>query len=74
MVKSPDSALLGNSGEALRVAKETYQENTTTEREILEKLINKLISKMNNDQLNNADLKITPLIEVKEDDTEQTSN
>lgn len=72
LVKSPDSALLGNSGEALIVAKETYQENTTTEREILEKLINKLISKMNNDQLNNADLKITPLIsqEVGEDEAE----
>lgn len=70
LVKSPDSALLGNSGEALKVAKETYQENTTTERDILQKLINKLVSKMNNDQLNNADLKITPLIEVKKDDTE----
>ena len=72
LVKSPDSALLGNSGEALRVAKETYQENTTTEREILQKLINKLISKMNNEQLNNADLKITPLIsqEVGEDEAE----
>ena len=73
LVKSPDSALLGNSGEALRVAKETYQENTTTEREIVEKIINKLVSQMNNEQLNSADLKITPLIEVK-NDTEQASN
>ena len=65
LVKSPDSSLLGNSGEALRVAKETYQENTTTEREIVEKIVNLLVSKMNNEQLNSPDLKITPLISAE---------
>lgn len=72
LVKSPDSALLGNSGESLRVAKETYQENTTTEREIVEHIINKLVSKMNDDQLKQANLTITPLIsdEVGEDEAE----
>lgn len=73
LVKSPDSSLLGNSGEALRVAKETYQENTTTEREIVEKIVNKLVSQMNNEQLKSTDLKITTLISQEVDDDEAES-
>jgi hypothetical protein len=43
LVKSPDSAMLGNSGSALKVAKESYWENTNKERNILETQINDLL-------------------------------
>lgn len=42
LVKSPDSAMLGNSGEAIREAKKMYWENTNKERNILETIINDL--------------------------------
>lgn len=71
LVKSPDSALLGNSGDALNVAKLTYSENTTTERQIVESLINLLVSKMDNEQVNN--LKIKPLISTEVGESEAES-
>lgn len=43
LVKSPDSSLLGNSGEAIRAAKETYWENTTKERELNARLLQSLL-------------------------------
>lgn len=61
LVKSPDSAMFGASGEGLRVAREMYQENTTTERMIVENVINKFTSQL--DQFTTLEvLKITPLI------------
>lgn len=68
LVKSPDSALLGNSGESLRVAKQTYQENTTTERMIVESLINKFTSQISS--FTDEKLVITPLITIKDDTNE----
>jgi hypothetical protein len=65
LVKSPDSSLLGNSGDALRVAKETYWENTTKERELVENLLNdlwKLCSSFNGKALTVQPL-LTPKIE-----------
>lgn len=66
LVKSPDSALLGNSGESLRVAKETYQENTTKERMIVEAVINKFTSQLSMFS-DSGKLTITPLIQIKND-------
>lgn len=66
LVKSPDSALLGNSGDALRVAKETYWENTTKERELVETLLNdlwRLCSSFNGKALTVQPL-LTPKIET----------
>jgi hypothetical protein len=60
LVKSPDSALLGNSGEALKTAKETYWENTWKERNILETIINDLL-KLHN-EYEGGYLFIKPLI------------
>lgn len=40
LVKSPDSALLGNSGEAIKEAKKLYWENTNKERNIVETIVN----------------------------------
>ena len=62
MVRS-DNALFGNSGESLRVMKETYQENTTFERMELEMFLN-YIFKFYKEDL--GEIEITPLIEVKE--------
>lgn len=64
LVKSPDSSLLGNSGDSLRVAKEMYWENTTKERELLERLINDLW-KISSDY-NGQYLSILPLLTPKQ--------
>jgi hypothetical protein len=63
LVKSPDSALLGNSGDALRVAKETYWENTNKERDLLQRIINDLWRKCSS--FNGEALIIKPLLTPK---------
>ena len=65
LVKSPDSALLGNSGDALRVAKETYWENTTKERELVENLLNDLWKLCSS--FNGKILTVQPLLTPKTD-------
>lgn len=61
LVKSPDSSMLGNSGEALRVAKETYQENTTKERDLFVSLLNEVW--VRHQEYNGQLLSVIPLIE-----------
>lgn len=58
LVKSPDSALFSNSGASLTVAKETYQENTTLERKLVETLFNKITTLYGD----STQYTITPLI------------
>lgn len=65
LVKSPDSAMLGNSGEALRVAKETYWENTSKERNIIETLINNLLKIHRDFKESYQYITVTPLITKK---------
>lgn len=67
LVKSPDSAMFGTSGESLRVAREMYQENTTTERMIVENVINKFTSQLNQFTTLGV-LEITPLITAEVDE------
>lgn len=43
LVKNPDNSLFGMNGDALRVAKETYYENCTKERMIVETIVNDLL-------------------------------
>lgn len=45
LVKTNESALFGNSGEAIREMKRTYWENTTKERALLTGIINRLLSR-----------------------------
>ena len=45
-----DSSMFGNSGDALRVMKETYWEDTSKERSLLETILNDLLKKMGNTQ------------------------
>ena len=55
-----DVTMFGNSGEALKEMKFTYQENTTQEREMLEQTINKLLTNFKDF---NKKVKIVPLID-----------
>lgn len=48
LVKSPDSAMFGNSGEAIREAKKLYWENCTKDRNIVEMLVNKVYQTTSN--------------------------
>ncbi|PZR24448.1 MAG: hypothetical protein DI539_00285 [Flavobacterium psychrophilum] len=45
LVKTNESSLFGNSGEAIREMKRTYWENTTKERNLLTSVINQLLSR-----------------------------
>lgn len=45
LVKTNESSLFGNSGEAIREMKRTYWENTTKERALLTSVINQLLEK-----------------------------
>lgn len=47
LVMLADSAMFGTSGEALRIAKETYWENTAKERAILETIVNDFMKLIN---------------------------
>lgn len=46
LVKSPDSAMFGNSGESLNEAKKMYWENTSKERSKLETIINDIVQNL----------------------------
>jgi hypothetical protein len=46
LVKTNDSALFGNSGEAIREMKRTYWENTSKERSLLTATLNRLLTQM----------------------------
>ncbi|MFP9114931.1 hypothetical protein ACLI1A_13425 [Flavobacterium sp. RHBU_3] len=46
LVKTNDSALFGNSGEAIREMKRTYWENTSKDRNLLTRLLNRLLAQM----------------------------
>lgn len=61
LVKSPAAAMFGTSGEGLKVARQMYQENTTTERMIVENVINKFTSQLKQFEALEP-LVITPLI------------
>lgn len=65
LVKSPDSSLLGNSGEAIRVAKETYWENTTKERELNARLLQSLLNLI--PKYKDTKLQVLPLLTAKID-------
>lgn len=45
LVKTNESSLFGNSGEAIREMKRTYWENTTKERNLLTSVINQLLAR-----------------------------
>jgi len=47
LVKSPDSAFFGNSGEALKEAKKSYWQNTNNERSKFVMIINDVLRKLN---------------------------
>lgn len=57
LVKTNESALFGNSGEAIREMKRTYWENTTKERALLTGIINRLLSR----SADFAAIKVEPL-------------
>lgn len=48
LIKTNESSLFGNSGEAIREMKRTYWENTTKERNLLTSVINQLLSRSQN--------------------------
>lgn len=69
LVKSPDSALLGNSGESLNAAKLFFWENTSKERNALETLINDLYQLIPaEDEQQKEYLYIQDLLEAKVDE------
>lgn len=73
LVKSPDSSLLGNSGEAIRVAKETYWENTTKERDLNTRLLQSLLSRI--PKYKDVKLEVLPLLTTDVNpDTAQVEN
>jgi hypothetical protein len=60
LVKSPDSALFGNSGESLKEAKKLYWENTDKERKKFTNILNDVLGYIGLDN----QLKVIPLIDV----------
>lgn len=68
LVKSPDSAMFGNSGEAINEAKKLYWENCSKDRNVVETLINKIYQTTANFKEGDY-LKVLPLIEKKEETT-----
>ena len=46
LVKSPDSAMFGNSGASLLEAKKMYWENTSKERNMLETIVNDIVQNL----------------------------
>lgn len=61
LVKSPDSAMFGNSGESLKEAKKMYWENTSKERNKVETIINDIVQNLPN--WNGNYIFIQPLLE-----------
>ncbi len=43
LVKSPDSALLGNSGESIKTAQQMYWKNCDKDRQVVERIINDIV-------------------------------
>lgn len=43
LVKSPDSALLGNSGESIKTAQQMYWKNCDKDRQIVERIVNDIV-------------------------------
>jgi hypothetical protein len=66
LVKSPDSALLGNSGEALKEAQKIYWKNTNKERSIIEGILTEFYNRINPE--NKIEIKVIPLVEDKIDE------
>ena len=64
-----DSALFSNSGEALQVMKETYQEDTIEERNAVEEFINFIFKNYKEDL---GRIEIIPLIDVDNTETKPT--
>lgn len=62
LVKTNDSSLFGNSGEAIREMKRTYWENTTKERSLLTSVINQLLQRSQD----YASLVVQPLKLIKD--------
>lgn len=60
LVKSPDAAMFGNSGESLKEAKKMYWENTSKERNKLETIINDIVQNLPN--WNGKYIFVSPLI------------
>jgi hypothetical protein len=69
LVKSPDSSLFGNSGEALREAKKTYWENTEKERNRFVKILNKVLKHVGVEK----EVNVIPLIDVNNNKTNNES-
>jgi len=67
LVKSPDSALLGNSGESLKEAKRTYWENTEKERNKFLTILNEVLGYIGLDN----QLEVIPLIDVNSNQNNQ---
>lgn len=65
-----DNTLFGNNGDSLRVMKETYQENTSQERNLIENMVKKL---MKNFKDFSGALEIIPLITIKPN-ADETNN
>ena len=57
LIKTNETSLFGNSGEAIREMKRTYWENTTKERSLLTSVINRLLEKSQD----HSSLKVQPL-------------
>jgi len=71
LVKSPESSLLGNSGESLREAKRLYWENTEKERNKFTNILNEVLGYIGLDN----QLEVIPLIDVNiNKDNQQTAD
>ena len=57
LIKTNETSLFGNSGEAIREMKRTYWENTTKDRSLLTSVINRLLEKSQD----HSNIKIQPL-------------
>ena len=71
LVKSPDSAMLGNSGEAMREAKKLYWENTENDRSKFTTIINDVLGYIGLE----TEVTVIPLIDVSiNKDNKQTAD
>lgn len=71
LVRSENS-MFGNSGEMLRVMKETYQQNVRMEREQVEFIINRLMKLFKDPK---EDIELIPLFEItEEEETDETTD
>lgn len=68
LIKTNESSMFGNSGEAIREMKRTYWENTTKERNLLTATLNHLLSK----SADHSETIIQPLKLVEDATTDNT--